>query len=104
VILVLGVYVPVKMPIPLLLLAAVLPEQRPPVSVATRLVAVILSICVVFVKSQVPMLVCGPTEFTEQPATGTVAVQSKPESSATVPVAEGDPKLVSLSVMLPLHA
>jgi hypothetical protein len=57
----------------------------------------------VFVKSQLPMLACGPTEFTEQPRNGTVAVQSKPLSNAMVPDAEGDLKLVILNVRLPLH-
>jgi hypothetical protein len=101
VILVAVVYLPVKEPVPLPVLPAVLPLQVPPESVAATFVAVLFRIWLVFVKSQVPTLVCGPWTVTVQPARVTLIVQLKSLSRATIPVPEGAAKAVSLSVALP---
>jgi hypothetical protein len=77
----------------------VLPEHIPPVSVPVRLVAVILRIWVVFVKSNVPPFGCGPTIEVAQLRKGDEIVHVKLLSRATVPVPEGELKPVSLNVV-----
>jgi hypothetical protein len=97
------VYLTVKTPNPLPLLAAVFPLQKPPESIMAMLVAVMPRIWLVFVKSHVPALACGPCSVMLQPPRPNPNVQLKSLSRSIAPLADGALKVVRRSVALPVH-